>query len=72
MGQHTQNVPNWHLQLLHIVLVAHADITAVSTHISPTTIICRLFKKACPCTIVFLLYAFQEITCVTMEINGFK
>lgn len=48
MGQHTESVPNWHLQLLQIVLVAHADITAVSTHISPTTIICRLFKKSLP------------------------
>lgn len=48
MGQHTENVPNLHLQLLQNVLAAHADITAVSTHISPTTIICRLLKKSLP------------------------
>lgn len=44
-GQRLDSVPSWHLQLLQILLIARADIPAVSTHISPTTIICRLFKK---------------------------
>lgn len=34
MEQHTHSVPNWHLQLFQIVTVDHADITAVSTHIT--------------------------------------
>lgn len=49
MGQqHTQNVPNWHLQLLQVVLVAHADISCQHTLITNHNYSQTLQKKSLP------------------------
>lgn len=73
MGQqHTQSVPNWHLQLLEVELVAYADISCQHTLITKQNYSQTLQEKACLSIIVLSLHPFQEIAHITMDVNKLK